>query len=402
MDAGQLFTALLEPAGQADPYPLYAALHGLGEAVAAGPGLIVVAGYDAISGVLRDPAFLVADEAYYDRVAPDWREHASFAVKSMLSLNPPDHPRIRRLMTRAFTPRRIAELTRAVEQMTGRLLDAMADAGSGGAAVEFMGQFAFELPVAVICELIGIPEQDRDAFRPLGRALTATLEPTVTPEELAAADAAAQQLAGYFTGLIAERRRDPRGDLLSVLVAIRDAADGRLTDVELTDNLILLLVAGFETTTSLLGNGVRIGLTQPGAAAAVRSGAVPPAAFTEEVLRFDSPVQATSRRQDTEAKVGGLVTAPNDEIILLLGAGNRDPRKFADPDAFDPGRPQLAALSFGGGAHFCLGAALARLEGTVAFPRLFRRFPGLAFAGEPERRAGLVLRGFERLPVSLR
>ncbi len=174
-----------------------------------------------------------------------------------------------------------------------------------------------------------------------------------------------------------------------------------LSAAELLDNLTLLLVAGFETTTNLLGNGLRVILQQPGLGTAVRDGSVPVPAFVEEVLRYDSPVQLTSRRRADPAEVGGVPVPGGTDVITLLGAGNRDPRRFAAPDTFDPLRPDGATLSFGAGAHFCLGAALARLEGAIAFPRLLRRFPRLAAAGEPERRPGLVLRGFETLPITL-
>lgn len=401
MDAAQLFTALIEPAGRADPYPLYTRLHELGVATPAGPGFFVVTGYDAITAVLRDATFRVYDAEDLDRIFPDWHEHPAVGGHALLSLNAPDHTRIRGLMSRAFSQRRISGLTPAVETITDRLLDAMADAGAGGAAVEFMHDFAFELPVRVICELIGVPEEDREMFRSPSRALTATLEPLVTAEQFAAADAAAVELAGYFNGLIAERRLQPRDDLLTVLVQAADGGDGRLSDDELMDNLVLLLVAGFETTTNLLGNGLQVALQQPKIGDRVRRGAVPAAAFVDEVLRYDSPIQATSRRKGQPCQIAGHDVGANDEVVLLLGAGNRDARKFTDPGTFNPERSEAAPLSFSGGAHFCLGAALARLEGTVAFPRLLARFPALAAAGNPERRSGLVLRGFETLPVHL-
>ena len=165
-------------------------------------------------------------------------------------------------------------------------------------------------------------------------------------------------------------------------------------------NLTLLLVAGFETTTNLLGNGLQVILQDPPAGDAVRDGSVPPSAFVEEVLRFDSPVQLTSR-VGYDTKVGGVPVSARTGVVTLLGAGNRDPRRFANPARFDPMRPDGGPLSFGGGAHFCIGAALARLEGAVAFPRLLSRFPKISAAGEPTRRDTLVLRGFDALPVTV-
>ncbi len=205
-------------------------------------------------------------------------------------------------------------------------------------------------------------------------------------------------MLAYFTALAARRRAVPRADLLIDLLAISNSGDGRLTEAELLHNLTLLLVAGFETTTNLLGNGLQIVLQDPSAGAAVRDGSVPPSAFVDEVLRFDSPVQLTSRiGYDTD--VGGVPVSEGTGVVTLLGAGNRDPRRFTHPARFDPMRPGGGPLSFGGGAHFCIGAALARLEGAVAFPRLLNRFPEISAAGEPTRRDTLVLRGFDALPV---
>lgn len=401
MNATEIFAALLAPPGRADPYPLYAALHELGEAVAIAPGAVVVQGYDAINAVLRDPAFLVSDAARFDEIFPDWQEHPSLGMESILNLNAPEHFRIRSLIARAFTQRRVSGLAPAIARMTDELLDAMADRGADGSAVEFMHDFAFLLPVTVICELIGIPESDREGFRPIARDVAATLELGADLSVLAAADVSAVKLREYFTALAADRRADPRDDLMSALVQISDSGDGRLSDSELLDNLTLLLVAGFETTTNLLGNGLQVILTDPAAGVAVTDGSVPVAAFVEEVLRYDSPVQLTSRRRRDGVDVAGVHAAANDEVITLLGAGNRDPRRFAAPDTFDPARSAGGPLSFGAGAHFCIGAALARLEAAVAFPRLLTRFPALAAAGEPQRRAGLVLRGFETLPVTI-
>jgi cytochrome P450 len=401
MQPMEIFTALSTPEGRADPYPHYAALHELGEAVPLGPSAVIVVGYDAINSVLRDPGFRVTDDDDLDRQFPGWRDHPVFiqAADWILNLNVPRHARIRSLIARAFTARRVAALEPAIARLADALLDAIAERAGDGSVVEFMHDFAYLLPVTVICELIGIPEGDRQSFRPLARDLAGVFELT-DPQTLPAINAAATELLAYFTGLAVRRRRDPRDDLLTDLLAVSDADDGRLSDAELLHNLTLLLVAGFETTTNLLGNGLRIVLQDPSAGDAVRTGSVTPAAFVEEVLRFDSPVQFTSRI-GCEAKVGGVAVNAGDEVMTILGAGNRDPRRFAEPDRFNPLRSDGGPLSFGGGAHFCIGAALARLEGTVAFPRLLTRFPAIAAAGEPVRRDTLLLRGFDQLPVTV-
>jgi cytochrome P450 len=402
MDAIQIVTELSTPAGRADPYPRYAALHELGEAVRLGPGAVVVAGYDANNAVLRDPGFTTSDEATFDHTFPGWRSQPVLVQGAdwLLNINGAKHARIRSLIARAFTARRVAGLEPAIATMADGLLAVMAERGADGSPVEFMHDFAYLLPVTVICELLGIPEADREGFRPVARDLAGVFE-LDDPASLPAINAAAVDLLAYFTGLAAQRRAEPRDDLISDLLAVTGAADGRLTDAELLHNLTLLLVAGFETTTNLLGNGLQVILRQPGVGEAIRDGTVPVPAFVEEVLRYDSPVQLTSR-VGCEASVGGVAITAGDHVMTVLGAGNRDPRRFAHPDTFDPLRAEGGPLSFGGGAHFCIGAALARLEAAVAFPRLVRRFPAIAPAGEPVRRDTLLLRGFDALPVTVR
>ncbi len=399
MEPQQIFEGLLEPAGIDNPYPLYAALHSHGDIVPASGGFVLVPGYELANSVLRDPRFRVTDASELDELHPGWREHPSLDASNLLMLNGDDHTRIRGMLASKFTRRRVAALEPAVVSLTETLLDAMA---ARGGELDFMDEFAFALPVTVICELIGVPESLRGEFRPLARALTLTLEPLLDEAGLASADVAAVQLADMFAELIAVRRASPQDDLLSALVGAADADAGRISEHELIQNLMLLLVAGFETTTNLLGNGVRISARDPPAGAGLVSGEVSPEAFVEEVLRYDSPVQFTGDRRPTgTVEVGGLEVGPSDHLVVLVGAANRDPERFAAPDRFWPGRPDAGPLSFGGGVHFCLGAALARLEGAVAFPRLFARFPDLALTGEPQRRAGIVLRGFEHLPVTL-
>jgi cytochrome P450 len=402
MDAIEILAALSRPAGRTDPYPLYARLHEIGEVIPAGPGNVLVVGYEAINAVLRDPGFRVCDEVLFDRIFPDWRESPAYVQVAdwILNVNEPRHARIRSVLARAFTARRIAGLEPAITKMTDELLDAMADRGADGSAVEFMHDFAYLLPVTVICELIGVPEADRERFRPIAREMAGVFEPG-DMETLPATNAAAVRALDYFTELAARRRVDPRDDLLTDLLAISDSEDGRLSGAELMHNLTMLMVAGFETTTSMLGNGLQIVLQHPSAGAGIRDGSVPPPAFLEEVLRFDPPVQYTNR-VGYDTTVGGVPVSAQSGLTIVMGAGNRDPRRFADPATFDPQRPDGGPLSFGAGAHYCVGAALARLEGAVAFPRLLNRFPDIAPAGEPVRRDRVAfLRGFETLPVTI-
>ncbi|MGW7679926.1 cytochrome P450 [Kribbella sp. NPDC054772] len=376
MTALEILQELMSPVGRADPFPLYAAAHRLGPVLPIADDAYLVVGYDAVDDVLRSPTFEIPSE-------PSTRPALDLMQRSILRTNPPDHRRMRSLISQVFTPRRVAALRPAVEAAVDDLLDGLP------VEADFMDRFAFQLPVTVICELLGVPAYDRRRFRPLASDLTAALELTDTAD--ASADAAARELGEYF----ADRIRDPAADgLVGALVAARDAGDERLSDEELLANLILLLVAGFETTTDLLGNGLAILLDQP-------DRLTDPAAFVEEVLRYDSPVQVTTRVARSGRTVADTTIPAGSNLVLLLGAANRDPARFPHPDRFDAGRADNKPLSFGAGAHICLGNSLARLEATIAFPRLLERFPTITPAGEPTRRDRLVLRGYQTLPISL-
>ena len=406
MHAGEILQILMSPEGRADPYPHYEAARALGPVAHIDGPFYLCTGYEESNAALRNPVFskLRANDPAIGAVIDEHPSLRSMSLSVLSAANPPDHTRMRRLMAAVFTPRRTAGLEPAIAATVDRLLDEIAKEGADGSAVDFMERFAFPLPVSVICELLGVPQEDRPRFRPLAHDLTASLELVNDYSELAPADAATLELEEYFRELTARRRAQPRDDLISALVQESDDPHGRLSEAELIANLILLLVAGFETTTNLLGNGLAILFERPATAAGLREGRLQVADFVEEVLRFDSPVQLTSRVvYEEDVRLGGVELPVNAEVLLLLGAANRDPRRYADPGAFDPLRPDNQPLSFGAGAHFCLGSALARLEAATAFPRLLARFPGLApAAGQtPVRRDRLVLRGFHTLPVTL-
>jgi cytochrome P450 len=387
--AAEILAALMAPAGQADPYPLYAQAHHAGPVSAVGDGWFLACGYAEVSQVLRDPGFGLPDPPALD-------SELSLLSRSILRANPPDHPRMRSLMSAVFTPRRVAALGPAIENAVDTLLSQI------GQQADFMAAFAFRLPVTVICELLGVPAAGQDRFRPLAADLTEALEATTTASgpSPAATAAAAAELGGYFTALVTERRAAPHDDLISALVAARDS----LSDEELLANLIVLLVAGFETTTSLLGNGLALLFEHPETAAALRAGALPADGFIDEVLRYDAPVQVLTRvAREANLNAGGLPIPSGSRLILLIGAANRDPGRYTDPDRFDAARTGSKPLSFGAGPHICIGNALARLEAGIAFPRLLARFPALAPApGQPPvRRNRLILRGYESLPVTV-
>lgn len=398
--AVEIFDEILAARG-AEPYQLYAQLHELGDAAAYDDGIIAWS-HAAVSEVLRDPAYRVVDAARLDEIWPQWREHPSLLAHSLLISNSPEHERMRGLVAGTFTPRRVAQLQPAVEEIADRLITAMAKLGADGAPVDFMAEFAYQLPVTVICELLGVPDQDRAAFRPAARDLARGIDVTEDPALIEAADSAALWLREYFGELVARRTAEPRGDLVSALVQAA-GPDGNLTEAELLANLTLLLFAGFETTTHLLGLGLRIILTRPEVETSLRAETVPVQAFVAEVLRYDPPVHAgTDRWRPAAGELCGVPLPAGSRVMALLGAANRDPRKFAEPDRFNPARPDGGSLvSFGAGPHYCLGAALARLEAAVAVPMLLTRFPRLASGGEPVRRSGIALRGFDRLPITV-
>jgi cytochrome P450 len=411
--AAEILTALATSDAASDPYPYYAKLLAAGDVChmsQPSPAFFVV-GYSAIESILRNPLFEVqgarrsrlgaAGALWLDKRFPALRE---LDENSLLHINGAVHARVRRLMSRAFSPRRVASLESAAAATTASLLDDMAARGAHGEPLDFMQDFAYLLSVTTICNLLGIPRADREMFWPLATDLVGHSpgERQAMEDRLAATEAAAGRLNDYFTALAAERRNQPRDDLISALVHVHDAGDGRLSDAELLSNLNTLLLAGFVTTTNLLGNGLTIMLADPAIAAAVRQGDIAPAAFAEETLRYETPVQMTARYAAADTEISGMPVGAGSQITLLFGAGNRDPRRFADPDRFDPCRPDAGTLSFGSGPHFCLGAALARLEATVAFPLLLNRFPAIAAAGKARRVADPAARGFEYLPVRIR
>jgi cytochrome P450 len=387
-----------------DPYPHYADLLAAGDVFHPSPWLSVfVFGYAAIESVLRDPAFPMPGAAGLDRTFPEWREHPSMRKNTIHDLDGEEHARLRGPLSRTFSHRRVRSLTPAIAARTASLLDDMADRGSGGEPVDFVTQFADLLTGNVIFDLIGIPSTDRETVRSLALGLLAGMpdERHRSREDLATADAATIRLKEYFTGLASERRSRPRDDLLSALVQVHDTGDGRLNDGELMDSLNSLIANGFLNTTSLLANGLALMLSDPQMAAAMRNAEIAPEDFVEETLRYEAPGQMAERRAAASTEIGGVPVKAGAQIILMIGAANRDPRRFDNPDRFDPSRPDAGALTFGVGPHFCLGAALARLEATIALPALLSRFPAIAPAGEARRVPGMAFRGFESLPVTV-
>ena len=317
--------------------------------------------------------------------------------RSMLFLNPPDHTRIRALVSRAFTPRRVEELRASIDAMTAELLDDLASTGGG----DLMARLAFPLPANVISELVGIPRSERDWLRPLILDLAATLEPGRGPEEAERAKVSRDKVRNYLHELIERRRAEPTDDLLSGLIAAVDG-DDRLTESEMVMSVILIYGAGFETTTNLIGNMVLTLLRHPDQLARLRADRSLVPAAVEEVLRYEPPVQVDSRYAFEDVEVAGHVVQKGCVVMTLLGAANRDPDVIEDPERFDVGRSEIPLLSFSSGIHYCLGAALARLEGQVVLTGLLDRFSTWTLLEEaPPWKPRLTLRGLARLPVAL-
>lgn len=406
MDAAAAFRALRTAEGRRDPFPFYAALHAHGPVLALDPPVgrtaAVVHGYDAVTAVLRDPVFRVPDSDRLSAVKPAWPEHPALVVfmNSMMFSNGDRHARSRRLVTQYFTVRRVNSLATAIATLVADLLDRIADLGVAGRAVDFMTEFAYPLPSNVIGELLGVPAGDRAWFRPQVIAIGGVLDGH-DPQKLAAADEAARQLNGYFADLIARRRVEPEDDLVSILARAWEDEPG-LDETQLLSTLVLLFNAGFETTTHLLGNGMSILLDHPGSVRLLHDDPGLAAAFVEEFLRMEAPAQFTTRWASRDTEVGGVPVPAGREVLVFLGAANRDPRRFAAPDAFDPWRPGNHPLTFSTGPHFCSGAALTRLEGRIAFSALAGRFPAVRPAGPSTRLDQLALRGHTSLPVCLR
>lgn len=400
--ADAIFTQLfLTAEGRADPYPLYHQLRQVAPVHRTTLGMWVLSRYDDCWAALRDPRLGKAyAQQIEQRFGPDWRRHPSLTAgeHSMLNTTGPEHTRLRKLVTKSFTPRVIDNLKPVIERVVGELLDPVAEAG-GGNLLEAVG---FPLPVTIIGEMLGVPAADRPQFRGLVRDLVAIFEMQPTAEQMAAADAAQLAIRAYFLGLIAEKRRRPGDDLLSSL-ATADAGGDRLSDDELVTLASLLFAAGFETTTNLFGNGLLALLRHPDQLALLRRDPALLPNLPDELLRYDGTAQLANRVTEADVEVGGVTIPAGEQVFALLGAGNHDPGHYPDPDRLDVTRRQIQPLSFGGGVHFCLGAALARAEIEITFRTLLARFDDIRLDGNaPRFQDRLTLRGLTALNVACR
>ncbi|ASO19474.1 cytochrome P450 [Actinoalloteichus hoggarensis] len=379
-----------------DPHPAYQELRVEGPVrrmvIPEGEATWIVTRYDEARAALADPALQKSPPAAAVGRFKDDVYFSQDLSANLLQSDQPEHTRLRKLVTKAFTSRRVAELRPRVEQIADELLDEMA----GRTEVDLLDAFAFPLPMTVICEFLGVPGEDRDDFRRWSNLLL-----DVDSEETGPASAS---MAAYLMRLIAAKREAPADDLLTALIQARDDED-RLSERELVGMVFVLLVAGHETTVNLIGNGVHALLRHPDQLAALKAdpGLLPGA--VEEFLRFDGPIHlATMRWASTDMTLYGARVSAGDPVLVSLLSANRDPDRFEEPDRLDVTRAPGGHLAFGHGIHFCLGAPLARMEGEIAFGRLLARFPDLSLAAEPETlrwRHSTLIHGLETLPVRL-
>ena len=390
-----------DPAFRRNPYPRYAELREAASLPRTVDGLYVLTRHADVVAAVRDPRLSSnprhADASSQPRSLQNLPFLTDGSIQLMLIADPPEHTRLRRLANKAFTPRAVEALRPRVTQLVESLLDEAGDHDT----VDLMTAVAEPLPVMVICELLGVPAEDWDQFKPWSSTIARVLDPDVDPSILEQAVPAVIGFVQYFATLIEERRAAPRDDLLSALVHAEEAGD-TLTPADLFAMIILLFIAGHETTTNLVGNGTLALLRNRGELDALRADPGLAVAATEELLRYDAPVQVTARRATEPVEIAGLHLAPGEGVVCGLAAANRDPRYVDAPEELRLARGAPTHASFSSGMHHCLGAPLARLEGQVVFARLAQRFPELVLADdEPPYRDHFVLRGLAALPVSL-
>lgn len=400
--------ARFDPADQefiADPYPVLAALR---EATPIfwnpRSGQWMLTRFSDVHDTLRDRRLGRAythrySHAQLGRAEPDprWAAFHQHERWSLLCLEPPDHTRIRRLVAKVFTPRAVSGLRPAIERFSAECLDRCRQMGT----FDLLSDFAQPYSVAVICSMLGVPRADTQALLDWSHAIVGMYELSVADEVAARADRAAGEYIAYTKELIAHKRRHPDGLLLSELVQVEDEGE-RLTEDEIVSTAMVLMEAGHEATVNTLGNGTRALMAHREQWRRITSGEVPAKAAVEELLRFDAPLQMFERWVlDDGVEIAGQPIAVGQEVAMLFGSAQRDPRRFAEPDVFDVGRDDPAHIGFGGGIHFCVGAPLARLELEVALGEMAQRFPSMHLAETPSFQPKFVIRGLHSLRLSV-
>ncbi len=397
----------VSPGFLADPYPVYARLRDAGPVLwHESRQVFLLTRFEQVHAALRDRRLGRAFEHRYSAAEfgqpepdPRWNRWRDSERWSLLNLEPPDHTRLRRLVTAVFTPRAVAALRPIIEGYSDDALSRARDLGE----FDLIADYAQPFSVAVICTLLGVPVPDGPRLLDWSHAIVKMYEISTDDEHRAAAERAAGEFIDYVDALIAARRSQPRDDLISQLIGIADQGD-RLTQDEIVGTVIVLLNAGHEATVNTLGNGMRAMLRHPEQWARLVSGAhaggVEPATAVEEMIRWDGPLQLFERWVlEDGVEIAGRPLRVGQRIAMLFGSANRDPARFPDPDRFDIGRGDSGHIGFGGGTHFCIGAPLARLEIAVSLERLRRAFPRIELVAEPEYQPFFVIRGLKELRV---
>jgi hypothetical protein len=401
LDGAPLEFNPLDPAFIADPYPFYRRLRETAPVFKTPQGLWLITRHDDVAFALRDKRFGKDFVGNLERRYGDLARMNEPAIanlgRTMLVLDPPDHTRLRGLVTKAFTARRVADMRPRIRGLVDAQLDRVIDKGE----MDVMLDLAHRLPVIVICDMLGIPEEHRAPFLAGSNVSGRILEPVpMSREELDQANRNIQMANVYFNQLCDLRRREPKDDLTTELVRAEEAGD-KLSAEELQANIGLLFGAGHETTTNLIGNGLLALHRNPDQWERLKAdpSLIPNA--VEELLRYDSSVQITGRVTNTEVEIGGVTLGATENVIALLGAANHDPAQYPDPDKLDVGRTNVRPLSFGGGIHYCLGAQLARLEAELVFTALIERLPNIELPEKdtPAWRRSFTLRGLSKLPA---
>ena len=377
----------LSPELRANPYPTYEKLRNK----------------DPVHRIRLHKAWVFTQFEDVDAILRDHRRFSNgrpqlgyVPYTTMLGLDPPDHTRLRSLVSKGFTPGSVAELASSIQRTVDQLLDDVGDRGH----FDLMREFAYPLPIIVIAEMLGVPPKDRDQFNDWSNIVSLVVDPLLQPEQIERVQQTVEELIAYFEEMAEARRANPQNDLISTLVAAEEAGD-KLTREELVVNLILLLVAGNETTRNLIGNGTLALLRNPDQLQRLRDNTGLLDSAIDELLRYDSPVQLDTRITKEAVEFRGKRIPKGGRVICLLGAANRDPSAFPNPAVLDIGRTQRNHVAFGRGIHHCLGSLLAQLEGTIAFTALLDRFSSIHLSAEPKYRNQIVLRGLEELWVDV-
>ncbi len=378
---------LLSPRLRQDPYPIYQEMRSkdpvhrmrLVKAWA-------LTRYEDVETVLRDDKRFCSGDRVLVKTIP----------LSLLDMDPPEHTRVRALVSKAFTPKAVRQLRGRVQEITDRLLDEVA----GQRRFDVVGSLGYPLPITVIAEMLGVRSEDMGAFETWSNTLALAVDPILGGKQVQAIRQAAEQVSAYFEEIISERRSEPRDDLVTALMMAEEAGD-RLTHEEMLSVMRLILVAGNETTRNLIGNAVLALLRNPEQLQRLREDRGLLDSAVDELLRYDSPVQLDGRAAREDVEVGGKQIRAGDVVISVLGAANRDPEAFDDPESLDVGRRGNSHLSFGRGVHYCLGGPLAVMEARTALASLLDRYSSMRLAVEPEYREGVALRGVERLWIEV-